>query len=108
MTTDMPRIPPLVERRRNSGREASEAIDWERPGTGWSRCEPAPSSDGSRAPGSILLECVFDTCHVAAGRGERTALIMDSPVPAIYGSTTYRELRDEVARLAGVLTSLGV
>ena len=42
------------------------------------------------------------------GRGERVALIWDSPVTGQIRHFTYRELRDEVARLAGVLASLGV
>ena len=46
--------------------------------------------------------------HVAAGNGERVALIYDSPVTDTIASFTYRELRDRVARLAGVLTGLGV
>ena len=46
--------------------------------------------------------------HVAAGRGEQVALIWDSPVSGRIERFTYRELRDEVARLAGVLAGLGV
>jgi len=44
----------------------------------------------------------------AAGRGERVALIWDSPVTSQIVRFTYRELRDAVARLAGVLAGLGV
>ncbi|MBL8699974.1 MAG: propionyl-CoA synthetase [Alphaproteobacteria bacterium] len=47
--------------------------------------------------------------HVDAGHGDRIALIYDSPVT---GGTirrfTYRDLRDEVARFAGVLRAQGV
>ncbi len=47
--------------------------------------------------------------HVEAGHGDRIALIYDSPVT---GNTvkkyTYSELRDQVARFAGVLRSQGV
>lgn len=46
--------------------------------------------------------------HVENGRGEQTALIYDSPVTGTIKTRTYRELRDEVALLAGGLTSLGV
>src|SRR5207248_11379834 len=46
--------------------------------------------------------------HVAAGKGERVALIWDTPVTGQIGHYTYLELRDEIARLAGVLASLGV
>ncbi|MEO5338413.1 MAG: propionyl-CoA synthetase [Magnetospirillum sp. WYHS-4] len=47
--------------------------------------------------------------HVDEGNGERTAVIYDSPVT---GNTvkkfSYREMRDTVARFAGVLRSCGV
>lgn len=46
--------------------------------------------------------------HVDAGRGEQTALIYDSPVTGTVATYTYRALRDEVARFAGVLAGLGV
>ena len=60
-------------------------------------------------PGARLNTCwnAVDR-HVAAGKGERVALIWDSPVTGQIRHFTYRELRDEVARLAGVLASLGV
>ena len=47
--------------------------------------------------------------HVDGGRGDQPALIYDSPVTghAAHASPT-RELRDEVARLAGALRGLGV
>jgi len=40
--------------------------------------------------------------------GNRPALVHDSPVTATTRTFTYAELRDEVARFAGVLRSLGV
>lgn len=46
--------------------------------------------------------------HVENGRGRQLALIYDSPVTQTHKSYTYAELRDEVARLAGVLRRLGV
>src|SRR6202048_40452 len=60
-------------------------------------------------PGARLNTCwnALDR-HVAAGNGERVALIWDSPVTGQIRHFTYVELRDEVARLAGVLASLGV
>jgi propionyl-CoA synthetase len=87
--------------------EAAEAIDWERR---WDRV-----LDDSRPPfyrwfsGARLNTCwnALDR-HVAAGRGERTALIWDSPVTGQIERFTYRALLDRVARFAGVLTGLGV
>ncbi|ODT98099.1 MAG: propionyl-CoA synthetase [Pseudonocardia sp. SCN 72-86] len=46
--------------------------------------------------------------HVDAGRGDQAALIYDSPVTQTQRTYTYSELRDEVARFAGVLAGLGV
>jgi propionyl-CoA synthetase len=46
--------------------------------------------------------------HVDNGRAEQTALIYDSPVTGKKRSYSYRQLRDEVARCAGMLQGLGV
>jgi propionyl-CoA synthetase len=46
--------------------------------------------------------------HVRDGRGNQAALIYDSPVTGSQRTYTYTELRDEVARFAGVLRGLGV
>ncbi|MFC5750805.1 acetate--CoA ligase [Actinomadura rugatobispora] len=93
-------------------REAAEIIDW--------TAEPSRALDAGAAPfyrwfpGGELNTCAnaLDR-HVAGGAGERTALIWDSAMvdpsrtPA-RRSFTYRELRDEVARVAGALAALGV
>jgi propionyl-CoA synthetase len=46
--------------------------------------------------------------HVENGRGDQPALIYDSPVTDTVKSFTYAELRDKVARCAGMLRDLGV
>ena len=46
--------------------------------------------------------------HIENGRGEQAALIYDSPVTDQVKTFTYAELRDEVARFAGVLAAQGV
>ncbi|WP_151705301.1 propionyl-CoA synthetase [Nitrincola alkalilacustris] len=46
--------------------------------------------------------------HVEQGRGEQTAIIYDSPVTDSKCRYTYSELRDLVARFAGVLKQQGV
>ena len=46
--------------------------------------------------------------HVAAGHGDRTALIWDSAMTSAQQSYTFAELTAEVARCAGMLRSLGV
>ncbi len=57
---------------------------------------------------------VTNTCynaldfHVERGRGERIAMIYDSPVTNTIRKYTYKELRDTTARFAGVLKDQGV
>ncbi|WP_288375473.1 propionyl-CoA synthetase [uncultured Pseudomonas sp.] len=46
--------------------------------------------------------------QIEQGRGEQLALIYDSPVTGAAQTFTYLQLRDEVARLAGLLRALGV
>ncbi|MEZ5477869.1 MAG: propionyl-CoA synthetase [Thiolinea sp.] len=46
--------------------------------------------------------------HVEEGRGDQTALIYDSPVTETKTQYTYAQLRDEVAKVAGMLKGLGV
>ena len=46
--------------------------------------------------------------HVEKGRADQLALIYDSPVTDTIKRYTYRELRDEVALLAGLLAQSGV
>jgi len=87
--------------------EAAKAITWRTP--------PATVLDDSAAPFySWFPDGVLNTCenaldrHVAAGHGERTALIYDSPVTDTKRTYTYAQLLDEVATFAGALASLGV
>jgi propionyl-CoA synthetase len=87
--------------------EAAEAVDWYRK---WDRV-----LDDSRAPfyrwfgGATVNTCwnALDR-HVEGGRADQAALIYDSPVTSTVRTYTYRELRDEVARFAGVLAGRGV
>ncbi|KAI3366658.1 hypothetical protein L3Q82_009347, partial [Scortum barcoo] len=46
--------------------------------------------------------------HVEGGRGEQPAIIYDSPVTGTKQIITFRELQDQVSRLAGVLMKNGV
>ena len=46
--------------------------------------------------------------HVAAGRGDQTALIYDSPATGQVQKFTYQELTDWTAQVAGGLSALGV
>ncbi len=86
---------------------AAEDIYWDRR---WDRV-----FDGSRPPfyrwfvGGMLNTCynALDL-HVDRGRGKQAALIYDSPVTGTVKRFTYRELRDEVARCAGMLRAQGI
>ncbi|MCP4406626.1 MAG: propionyl-CoA synthetase [Gammaproteobacteria bacterium] len=85
----------------------AEGIHWDRH---WDRV-----LDDSNSPfyhwfsGGMLNSCynALDR-HVEGGRAEQLALIYDSPVTATIRRYSYRELRDEVARFAGVLVDQGV
>ena len=46
--------------------------------------------------------------HIDKGRGDQAALIYDSPVTDTVKTYTYHQLRDTVARFAGVLADQGV
>ena len=46
--------------------------------------------------------------HIDQGRGDQKALIYDSPVTDTIKEFTYSQLRDEVAKFAGVLAAQGV
>ena len=87
--------------------EAAEAVHWTKR---WDRV-----LDDSNPPsyrwftGGELNTCynALDL-HVEGGRGDQPALIYDSPVTGSKHTYTYSELRDEVARFAGVLAGRGV
>ncbi len=88
-------------------RDAAREIDWETP--------PSTILDNRRPPFSKWFPGArLNTCHnaldrwVDAGRGDQLALVYDSPVTDTIRHYTYAELRDEVARFAGVLRGLGV
>ena len=87
--------------------EAAKSIDWER--------TPSRALDSDNPPFYRWYpDGILNTCHnaldrhVAAGNGERTALVYDSAYSGEQRSYTYAQLRDEVARFAGVLRDLGV
>jgi len=87
--------------------EQAGAIDWSRH---WDRV-----LDGSNPPfyrwfgGGELNAChnALDR-HVEGGRAEQTALIYDSPVTGSKQTFTYRQLRDRVAQIAGMIAAQGV
>ena len=93
--------------------EAAEAIHWHR--------RPTQVLDTSNPPFTRWFpDGELNTCFNALDRwidggdgvdelrGDQAALIYDSPVTGTVETRTYRELRDEVALLAGALVRLGV
>jgi propionyl-CoA synthetase len=96
-----------LERPEEFWADAAAAIDWERR---WDRVLDADRPPFYRwFPGARLNTCwnALDR-HVAAGRGERMALVWDSPVTGRIERFSYREMRDRAAQLAGMLVRLGV
>ncbi len=86
---------------------AADDIEWvRRPRAILNAAEPGRAS---WFPGAMLNTCYNAVdLHVVAGQGERTALIYDSAMTGSVQRFTYQELQSEVARLAGLLQSLGV
>ena len=87
--------------------EAAQALHWTR--------TPTVGCDLSDAPnGRWFGDGELNACenavdrHVAAGRGEHTALIHVSAMTHSERRISYAQLLDEVARLAGALRRLGV
>ena len=87
--------------------EASEAISW--------NTRPSVALDDSNAPFYRWFpDGVLNTCynaldrHAEGGRADQVALIYDSPLTETVNQYTYRELRDQVAKLAGAISGLGV
>jgi propionyl-CoA synthetase len=87
--------------------EAAEALSWERR---WDRVLDASNKPFYRWFSGGRLNTCYNALdrHVAAGQGDRVALIYDSPVTDTIQKITYAELTAEVARLAGALRDIGV
>jgi len=85
---------------------AASAIDWS--------VTPMRALDSSNPPfyrwfpdGELNVAYNALDRHVQAGRGERAAVIYDSPVTGTRHTLSYEKLRDEVALFAGVLAGWG-
>ncbi|MGB1905693.1 MAG: AMP-binding protein, partial [Spongiibacter sp.] len=87
--------------------QAAKEIDWFH--------KPTVTLDDSQAPlyrwfsdGQCNTSYNCLDRHVAAGRGEQTALIYDSPVTDTIEHISYQTLLERVAKFAGALKALGV
>ncbi|RTE67722.1 propionyl-CoA synthetase [Amphritea opalescens] len=87
--------------------EKAEALKWfKKPETILSKDENGIDrwfADGEMNTAYLALDY-----HVESGRGDQDALIYDSPVTDTKQRYTYSELRDAVAKFAGVLKAQGV
>ncbi|MBP1324965.1 propionyl-CoA synthetase [Leucobacter exalbidus] len=87
--------------------EAAEQVAWSTAPA--QALEERAADDWSWFSGGELNVCAnaLDR-HVEAGRGDQAAIIYDSAVTDSVRRLTYRQLRDRVARFAGVLRDQGV
>ena len=87
--------------------EAASAIDW-------TRAPRRIFDEKAGVYGRWFPDAACNACfnaldrHVIAGRGDRAAILYDSPVTATKRRISYAELLDEVATLASVLMDFGV
>ena len=87
--------------------KAAEAIDWVKPPSRALWSDDAPLYEWFK-------DAQVNTCynavdrHVAAGNGDRVAIIYDSPLTNQKSKTTFKELQIQVAALAGGLAAKGI
>ncbi|MBW7852474.1 MAG: propionyl-CoA synthetase [Rhodospirillales bacterium] len=87
--------------------EAARSLHWYKP---WDRV----LDDSNKPFYRWFVGGMVNTCynaldrHIEDGRGGQAALVYDSPVTGTVRTYTYNQLRDHVARFAGVLAGLGV
>ena len=80
----------------------------------WYRAPAITLQDNADGTHRWFADGRLNSCYLALdhqieqGRGQQLALVYDSPVTGAQQAYTYLELRDEVARLAGLLSQLGV
>lgn len=87
--------------------DAAKAIDWAK--------APSKALFDEKAPYyEWYKDAEVNTCynavdrHVEAGNGDRVAIIYESPITGAKSETTFAELQDQTARLAGALSAKGV
>jgi propionyl-CoA synthetase len=87
--------------------EVADGIAWDKR---WDRVfDPSMGAFGQWFAGATLNTCynALDR-HVEAGRGDRAALIWDSPMTGGLAQFSYTEMRDRCAKVAGALAAKGV
>lgn len=86
---------------------AAELIQWSRP---WARVleRRGPGSDSWFVGGELNICYNAVDRHVENGRGDHIAIIYDSPVTNTKEKITYKELLEQVSKLADVMIRHGV
>ncbi len=87
--------------------DAAKEIDWYKP---WDQVLDASNPPFYRWFSGAMCNTCYNAVdrHVEKGRADKAAIIYDSPVTNTIRTYTYREVQDQVSRLAGVLAGLGV
>ena len=88
-------------------KEKAEAIEWSQAPT-QILSKDENGIDRWFADGELNTAWLALDYHVENGRADQVAIYYDSPVTDSKQQFTYRELRDQVARFAGVLQQQGV
>ncbi|XP_047644312.1 acyl-CoA synthetase short-chain family member 3, mitochondrial isoform X2 [Phacochoerus africanus] len=87
--------------------KAAEQISWYKP---WTKTLENRHSSST----SWFVEGMLNMCynaidrHIEGGKGDKVAIIYDSPVTDTKATITYKEVLEQVSRLAGVLVKHGV
>ncbi|MEO0343176.1 MAG: propionyl-CoA synthetase [Pseudomonadota bacterium] len=85
----------------------AEAIDWMRPPSKALFDDNPPIYEWYRDGEANTCYNAVDR-HVAAGRGDQTAIIYDSPITGSSDKISYSQLQDKVSQLGGALSAKGV
>ena len=96
-----------IQNRENFWREVAEEVFWYK--------KPTKILNSSNPPFFKWYEDgVTNTCynavdfHIDNGKGEKIAIIYDSPITGVSKKITYNELREKVSLFAGALVNQGV
>nr|XP_018894754.1 acyl-CoA synthetase short-chain family member 3, mitochondrial isoform X2 [Gorilla gorilla gorilla] len=87
--------------------KAAEQISWYKPWTKTLENKHSPST-------SWFVEGMLNICynavdrHIENGKGDKIAIIYDSPVTNTKATFTYKEVLEQVSKLAGVLVKHGI
>ncbi|VTJ63210.1 acyl-CoA synthetase short-chain family member 3, mitochondrial isoform X2 [Marmota monax] len=87
--------------------KAAEQISWYKPWTKTLENRYTPST-------SWFVEGMLNICynaidrHIENGKGDKIAIIYDSPVTNTKATITYKEVLEQVSKLAGVLVKYGI